>query len=82
MKSPHPAFNPHFLAYNIGYASATYLRFRFGTGSTLHYPIELTVYFTNSSANVTTPTNVFLRDEYTACLEFNIDQPPSYVLGG
>jgi hypothetical protein len=71
--------NPQFRAYNPGYASATYILFRFGTGPQLHYPIEITVYFTNVSTNVTIPVNVFLRDERTACVEYNIGQPPRCV---
>ena len=71
--------NPQFRAYNPGYASATYILFRYGTGPQLHYPIEITVYFTNVSTNVTTPVNVLLRDEYTACVAINIDQPPSCI---
>jgi hypothetical protein len=70
---------PQFIAHNTGYASATYVLLGYGTGPQRHYPLEITVYVTNASTNVTTRINVFLRDEYTACLEFNIDQPRSCV---
>lgn len=71
--------SPVFFASPTGYASATYILFGYGTGPQRQYPLKITVHVTNASTNVTTPINVFLRDENTACSEVNIDQPPNCV---
>jgi hypothetical protein len=75
---------PCFFASPTGYASITYIVLGYGPGHPKrHYPLDIAVYYvTNASANVTIPINALLRDEYTACLGFNIDQPPSCVSTG
>ena len=70
---------PVFFASPTGYASATYMLSGYGIAPQRHYSLKITIYATDASTNVTTPITVILRDEYTACLELNIDQPPSCV---
>jgi hypothetical protein len=53
-------------------ASAAYILSGYGTGPQRHYPLEITIYFTDVSTNVTTPVNVFLRDDHTACVDTTI----------
>jgi hypothetical protein len=72
--------NPEFRASHSGYASATYILLGFGTGPQLHYPLSVTVYFTNATTNVTTARTVILWNDHTACLETNIFQPPRCVV--
>jgi hypothetical protein len=73
LAEPCPS-RPQFHAHDTGYASATYVLFGYGIGPQLHYPLEITVSFTDSTTNVTTARTVVLWDDHTACVEPSTDQ--------